>query len=66
LVKILDNIIDIINKFIDNSSKDNINISEVILFGSYAKGTNHEWSDIDIAVVSNDFESVRLFDNKKI
>ncbi len=30
---------------------------EVILFGSYAKGTNHKESDIDIAVVLKDFDS---------
>jgi len=32
-------------------------IDLVILFGSYAKGTNHEDSDIDIAVVSSDIKS---------
>ncbi|MCF6268107.1 MAG: nucleotidyltransferase domain-containing protein [Melioribacteraceae bacterium] len=31
--------------------------AEVILFGSYAKGTNHKDSDIDIAVVLKDFDS---------
>ena len=29
----------------------------VILFGSYAKGTNTEYSDIDIAVVTDDFKN---------
>ena len=29
------------------------NIQEVYLFGSYAKGTNNEDSDIDIAVIIN-------------
>ena len=28
---------------------------KVILFGSYVNGNPHEWSDIDIAVVFNDF-----------
>ena len=32
-------------------------IDLVILFGSYAKGTNHEDSDIDIAVVSSDIKN---------
>lgn len=27
-------------------------VSAVYLFGSFAKGTQHEWSDIDVAVVS--------------
>jgi len=30
----------------------------VILFGSYAYGRPHEWSDVDIAVVSPSFASV--------
>lgn len=30
----------------------------VILFGSYAKGTNTKDSDIDIAIVSDDFEDI--------
>jgi predicted nucleotidyltransferase len=34
---------------------------EIILFGSYAKGTAHEWSDIDIAVVSPDFNHIEYF-----
>jgi predicted nucleotidyltransferase len=34
-----------------------ISITEVILFGSYASGTPHKHSDIDIAVVSPDFEN---------
>jgi len=28
----------------------------IILFGSYASGDPHEWSDIDIAVVINGFD----------
>lgn len=30
--------------------------SSMYLFGSYAKGKAHKWSDIDIAVVSNKLE----------
>ena len=34
--------------------------SEIFLFGSYAHGTPHEWSDIDIAVVVDHFEGNTL------
>lgn len=34
-----------------------VNVEKVILFGSYAKGSAHEWSDIDLAVISPDFKS---------
>jgi hypothetical protein len=32
-----------------------VNLKKVILFGSYAKGTQHEWSDIDVALVADEF-----------
>lgn len=37
-----------------------ITVTEVILFGSYAYGTPHKYSDIDIAVISPDFENKDL------
>ncbi len=33
----------------------NIHVDKLILFGSWAKGTQQEGSDIDVVVVSNDF-----------
>ena len=44
------NIINIVNKYIDEISKK-FTIKAVYLFGSYAKGTNNEDSDIDVAVI---------------
>jgi uncharacterized protein len=35
--------------------KDNINIKQIILFGSYAKGNAKPESDIDIAVIVDNF-----------
>jgi len=35
-----------------------IRVEKVILFGSHARGTASEWSDIDIAVISNDFKKL--------
>ena len=37
--------------------KSNYDCIDVILFGSYVKGTNHKESDIDIAVVLKDYDS---------
>ncbi|MBN2520468.1 MAG: nucleotidyltransferase domain-containing protein [Bacteroidales bacterium] len=42
--------IEVARKYIE-SIKSRYDIQSVILFGSYAKGTNHENSDIDIAIV---------------
>ena len=33
-------------------------IEAIILFGSYAKGTENEDSDIDIAIISSDFSDI--------
>lgn len=42
----------------------NFDVDEIILFGSYAKGTASDISDIDVAVVSPDFSSNKpCFDN---
>ena len=45
---------------------NNISIENAYLFGSYAKGENRKWSDIDIAIVSNSFEGNRIKDKDKI
>jgi hypothetical protein len=36
----------------------------VILYGSFAKGTQHEWSDIDVALVADEFSGFYPDDNK--
>ena len=36
---------------------ENYKIEAIILFGSYAKGTEHKDSDIDIAIITDDFEN---------
>ena len=43
-----------------NLLKPEITISSVYVFGSQAKGTAHEGSDIDIAIISPDFGNDRM------
>ena len=50
-------ILNSINEFIKEIKKQ-YNITAIILFGSYAKGTENEDSDIDIAIISDDFEDI--------
>ena len=47
----------IINEYVKEIKKQ-YNIFAIILFGSYAKGTANENSDIDIAIISDDFEDI--------
>jgi len=51
----------IVHQFIEELKK-NISIEKVILFGSYVKNKRKKWSDIDLAIISNDFEGVDYFD----
>jgi predicted nucleotidyltransferase len=60
------NIKEIAQRLKEEAKKDNININSIYLFGSYANGKAHEYSDIDLAVLSDDFEGIRYFDNLKI
>lgn len=56
---------EILAQFI-RETKKRIPVRKIILFGSRAKGSPEEWSDIDIAVISpkfaglNDFERIKL------
>ena len=46
--------------------KKNMRVKSVYLFGSYAKRTNHVDSDIDVAVVSDDFTGNVMDDRLKL
>ncbi len=48
--KVNTDILNIVKKYVEEISKK-FNINAVYLFGSYAKGTENEDSDIDVAVI---------------
>lgn len=48
-------IIDIIQNYLQVASKSGLHISEAILFGSYAKDSFDEDSDLDLLLVCADF-----------
>lgn len=52
-------IINIINSYIEDLKAENIQLSKVILYGSYAKGTANKNSDIDLILVSPEFDENR-------
>ena len=55
-----------IRRYLDELKNEKISIKKAILFGSYAKGIISEWSDIDIALVSDDFTGSRFSDKNRI
>lgn len=49
----MNNIGKILKKYIRTIENNGINVKKVILFGSYAKGTARDYSDIDVCIVSD-------------
>jgi uncharacterized protein len=49
-------VIKIISDFKDTLEKKEIHVNKMVLFGSYATGNNMPDSDIDLAVISDDFK----------
>lgn len=66
MAEITADLIKLVKKFIERLAQDNIRINKAILYGSFAKGSNDEWSDIDLAVVSEDFIGNRILDRERM
>lgn len=60
------NILKSVEDFVSSAKKNNIIIEKVLLFGSYAKGTPHDHSDIDLAVFSKQFTDNPFKNNELI
>jgi len=43
-------------------ASEQIRIDKVILFGSFAMGKQRRWSDIDLAIISDDFKGIDNFE----
>lgn len=52
-------IMEIVQKYVEKVCKK-YKIKTIILFGSYAKGTENEDSDIDIAIITDDIKKDRF------
>ena len=50
-------VVKMINEYILELQKNDINLTKVILYGSYAKGTANLSSDIDLMLVSPEFDN---------
>ncbi len=47
--------IEIVGNYAKEIAQQGVHLRYAILFGSFAKGTQHEWSDIDVALVADEF-----------
>ena len=61
MVEVSEKINDIVNKYITDVSK-HLKIDKAFIYGSYAKGSNTEYSDLDIAIFSDGFKNQSFVD----
>jgi predicted nucleotidyltransferase len=54
--KIPDQIRKVIDEYVRAFENNHIRVQSAVLFGSYAEGRANEWSDVDIALVSDSFK----------
>lgn len=66
MAQIPNNILKSIKEYIQILNKNGVVITQAILFGSYANGRYSEFSDIDVALVSDQFEGIRFNDRNRI
>lgn len=59
-------IIKAVKEFVVSALENHIIIERILLFGSYAKGNPHRYSDIDLAVFSPQFSNSHFENNKAI
>ena len=59
-------VLNILKSFKKALEGNHIRIERLILFGSWAKGTQQEGSDIDVVVISKDFENKDYWERIKI
>ena len=45
----------IVRNYAKDIEKHGVQLHTVFLYGSFAKGTQHEWSDIDVVLVADEF-----------
>jgi predicted nucleotidyltransferase len=57
--------INIARSFVDDCQSSGLTFRKVLLFGSAAKNLSHEWSDIDLLLISDQFND-NVFENLKL
>ncbi len=55
-----------VSELIRQLNANGLPIRQAYIFGSYAKGLQTEWSDIDVALVSDKFEGDFFNDRRKV
>lgn len=59
MVRTAPEIAQIVKQYVKELKKRHINPEGILLYGSYATGTAHPYSDIDLLVISKDFKKIK-------
>lgn len=59
MVRTTSQITSLVKQYIKELKKLHINPDKIFLYGSYAIGTAHLYSDIDLLVISKDFKKIK-------
>jgi len=59
-------VIEKVKRYLSELNKHGIRIEKAYLYGSYARGNYHKDSDIDIVIISRNFQGMRFSDWKEI
>ncbi len=51
-----------IEKLVAEIKASGIHLRKAVLYGSYAKNTQNKWSDVDLALVADEFKGVGFYD----
>jgi len=55
-----------VKRYLNELTRYGINIEKAYLYGSYARSNYHKDSDIDIVIISSDFQGMRFYDWQRI
>jgi predicted nucleotidyltransferase len=58
-------VIQIVRNYANEIEQQGVRLRTVILYGSFAKDRQHEWSDIDVALIADDFTGLGFLDKKR-
>ena len=56
--------VELVRKFVKELQDNGLHLKKVYLFGSYARNEQRQYSDIDVALVADEFELVAFLDLK--
>jgi uncharacterized protein len=56
----------ILSRYLQKLEQDGLHVRKAFLVGSHASGRSGPWSDIDVALVSDDYEGNRYMDKERI